>query len=193
MDKVKLLRQIFPNEDESFLEQCVPFVEEAISTLDERQQCVLQKKFSGETLRAIAPAIAKVCGGKPCDGISVTRVKQIGNRALRLLQQPDRIKILRGEIKASDFLDNIFKKEAEKETPSQELLSVAEKYKQSLIKDIEMSHRTRSCLEHAGIASIGDLVLKTKKEMAGIKNFGRKSLEELKDILWDRGLKFKDD
>ena len=192
MDKIKLLKAIFQDEaDEDVLKQYVPFVDEAISTLDERQQCVIQKRFGGETLRGIAPSIAKILGVNPCDGISAERVRQIEYKALKLLRQPSRKKILRGEISASDFINSTFiTKDTENKKLDAGLLDRSEQLKGLLIKDIELSCRTRNCLENASIDSVGDLILKSEKEMLCIKNLGRKSLNEIREILWELGLKF---
>ncbi len=48
--------------------------------------------------------------------------------------------------------------------------------------------RSYNCLKNANIKTIGDLVIKTESEMLKTKNFGRKSLNEIKDILAEMGL-----
>ena len=45
-----------------------------------------------------------------------------------------------------------------------------------------------NCLKNANIKSIGDLVTRSEAEMLKTKNFGRKSLNEIKDILSEMGL-----
>ncbi len=61
---------------------------------------------------------------------------------------------------------------------------------QRSVEDLELSVRSANCLKNAGINTIGELVQKTENEMLKTKNFGRKSLSEIKDILGEYGLTF---
>ena len=54
--------------------------------------------------------------------------------------------------------------------------------------DLELSVRSANCLKNARIRYIGDLVTKTEQDMLRTKNFGRKSLNEIKEILKTMGL-----
>ncbi len=56
------------------------------------------------------------------------------------------------------------------------------------IDELELSVRSSNCLENADIKYIGELVQKTENEMLRTKNFGRKSLNEIKEILSDMSL-----
>lgn len=56
------------------------------------------------------------------------------------------------------------------------------------IDEIELSVRSSNCLENANIKYIGELVSRSEAEMLRTKNFGRKSLNEIKEILTDMGL-----
>ena len=58
------------------------------------------------------------------------------------------------------------------------------------IEELELSVRSFNCLEAAGIKTIRDLVQKTESEMLKYRNFGRKSLNEIKNILKEMGLRF---
>ena len=58
------------------------------------------------------------------------------------------------------------------------------------VEELELSVRSSNCLRDAGIGTLGDLVRKTEAEMLKYRNFGRKSLQELVDILSDMGLTF---
>lgn len=58
------------------------------------------------------------------------------------------------------------------------------------VEELELSVRSANCLKNAGIKLIGELVTKTEAEMLKTQNFGRKSLNEIKDILNDMGLTF---
>jgi DNA-directed RNA polymerase subunit alpha len=56
------------------------------------------------------------------------------------------------------------------------------------VDELELSVRSYNCLKNANIKTIGDLVTKSEVEMLKTKNFGRKSLNEIKDILTEMGL-----
>ena len=66
-----------------------------------------------------------------------------------------------------------------------------EKLNENLIRgveELELSVRSANCLKNAEIRYIGDLVQRTEADMLKTKNFGRKSLNEIKEILVDMGL-----
>jgi DNA-directed RNA polymerase subunit alpha len=56
------------------------------------------------------------------------------------------------------------------------------------VDELELSVRSANCLQNANIRLIGELVQRTEAEMLKTKNFGRKSLNELKDVLGGMGL-----
>lgn len=56
------------------------------------------------------------------------------------------------------------------------------------VDSLELSVRAANCLENANIKFIGELVTRSESEMLKTKNFGRKSLNEIKDILSEMGL-----
>ena len=56
------------------------------------------------------------------------------------------------------------------------------------VEELELSVRSYNCLKNANIRTIRELVQKTEGEMLKTKNFGRKSLNEIKDILRTMGL-----
>ena len=56
------------------------------------------------------------------------------------------------------------------------------------VENLELSVRSANCLKNARIKYIGDLVTKTEQDMLKTKNFGRKSLNEIKDIIQQMGL-----
>jgi DNA-directed RNA polymerase subunit alpha len=73
-----------------------------------------------------------------------------------------------------------------------ELLSENPVFNTNLLKsvdELELSVRANNCLKNANIKTIADLVQKTEHEMLKTKNFGRKSLNEIKDILHSMGLR----
>ncbi len=58
------------------------------------------------------------------------------------------------------------------------------------VEELELSVRSSNCLRAAEIKTIGDLVRKSEAEMLKFRNFGRKSLKEIQDILGEMGLHF---
>jgi DNA-directed RNA polymerase subunit alpha len=58
------------------------------------------------------------------------------------------------------------------------------------VTELELSVRAANCLKNAGIATIGELVQKTEADMLDTKNFGVKSLNEIKEVLISMGLSF---
>ena len=56
------------------------------------------------------------------------------------------------------------------------------------VEEIELSSRAANCLKAARIKTIRELVVKRPEELMAVKNFGKKSLDEIKDRLKDMGL-----
>jgi len=56
------------------------------------------------------------------------------------------------------------------------------------VEELELSVRSYNCLKNANIQTIGDLVVRSEADMLKTKNFGRKSLNEIKEILESMGL-----
>ncbi len=56
------------------------------------------------------------------------------------------------------------------------------------VDEMELCVRSYNCLKNANIRTIGELVQKTEADMLKTKNFGRKSLNEIKEILTGMGL-----
>jgi DNA-directed RNA polymerase subunit alpha len=61
------------------------------------------------------------------------------------------------------------------------------------IEELELGVRSYNCLKRVGIETIGDLVTKTESELAAIPNFGKKSIEEVKETLAAQGLALRGD
>ncbi len=96
-------------------------------------------------------------------------------------------KILKGQLDIFINFDEVDEEEQhevveEKESVNENLLRQ--------VDDLELSVRSANCLKNAGINLIGELVQKTEAEMLKTKNFGRKSLNEIKEILAEMGLSF---
>ncbi|MFQ5442079.1 MAG: DNA-directed RNA polymerase subunit alpha [Thermodesulfobacteriota bacterium] len=83
--------------------------------------------------------------------------------------------------------------EEEEEEIHEEQVEVKQDFNENLFKtveELELSVRSANCLKNADIKYIGEMVQKTEQEMLRTKNFGRKSLNEIKGILRSMGLDF---
>ncbi|MFZ2509676.1 MAG: DNA-directed RNA polymerase subunit alpha [Gordonia sp. (in: high G+C Gram-positive bacteria)] len=60
------------------------------------------------------------------------------------------------------------------------------------IEDLEMSVRSYNCLKREGVHTVGELVGRTESDLLDIRNFGQKSIDEVKVKLYDLGLSLKD-
>jgi DNA-directed RNA polymerase subunit alpha len=76
------------------------------------------------------------------------------------------------------------------ETPETSISHAMENFP---IEELELGVRSYNCLKRVGIETIGDLVGKTENELAAIPNFGKKSIEEVKETLATQGLKLRGD
>ncbi|PLX83588.1 MAG: DNA-directed RNA polymerase subunit alpha [Desulfuromonas sp.] len=79
----------------------------------------------------------------------------------------------------------------EGEPAEEEAAEEARKINENLyrsVEELELSVRSANCLKNADIRLIGDLVQRSEAEMLKTQNFGRKSLNEIKDILAEMGL-----
>jgi DNA-directed RNA polymerase subunit alpha len=88
---------------------------------------------------------------------------------------------------------SIFINFEETEEPRQEMAVTEEQAKLNenlwrTVDELELSVRSANCLQNANIRYIGELVQKSEAEMLKTKNFGRKSLKEIKEILAEMGL-----
>ena len=61
------------------------------------------------------------------------------------------------------------------------------------IEELELGVRSYNCLKRVGIETIGDLVMKSENELGAIPNFGKKSIEEVKETLATHGLNLRGD
>ncbi|MBX9703750.1 MAG: DNA-directed RNA polymerase subunit alpha [Silvanigrellaceae bacterium] len=81
--------------------------------------------------------------------------------------------------------------EADDETHVPETVHVDARINENLYKsvdELELSVRAANCLENAGVRYVGELVTRSEGEMLKTKNFGRKTLNEIKDLLAEMGL-----
>jgi DNA-directed RNA polymerase subunit alpha len=93
-------------------------------------------------------------------------------------------KILKGQLQ-------IFINFDEEEEPIEEEEEAQEEWNENLFKtvdELELSVRSANCLQNANIKYIYELVEKTEADLLKTKNFGRKSLNEVKEVLTELGL-----
>ena len=87
------------------------------------------------------------------------------------------------------FIDSEDSVVEEVATESTEELSGIDAVLAKTIDELELSVRSANCLKNANIHTLRDLVRRSEKEMLETKNFGRKSLDEVQEILSDLGLR----
>ncbi|MBC62385.1 MAG: DNA-directed RNA polymerase subunit alpha [Zetaproteobacteria bacterium] len=95
-------------------------------------------------------------------------------------------KILKEQL--SSFINFDETDEVVEQEVSQDETPVPNEHLFKTVDALELSVRAANCLENANIKYIGELVTRTEAEMLKTKNFGRKSLNEIKDILMEMGL-----
>ncbi len=97
--------------------------------------------------------------------------------------------ILRDQLSIFTGVEDIPTVHVEEEKPKED--SSKPKFNENLLRridEIELSVRSSNCLENADMKYIGELAQKSENEMLRTKNFGRKSLNEIKEILGEMGL-----
>lgn len=110
-------------------------------------------------------------------------------------------KFLRAHVDLFQTLEEEVVEEENLPTHNEELVMVSQQKPEApqkghhdiLIKDLEFSVRSRNCLKKAGIQSLGELVDKKVSELLEIKNFGKKSLKEVREKLSQFNLSLPDD
>ena len=94
------------------------------------------------------------------------------------------------ELPNASFIEDDQSEEVEEEITEEE---VTDSNLSQTIEELDLSLRSFNCLKRAGYDTVGDIVDKSEAELKSIKNFGRKSLEEVKDKVHDMGLTLKDE
>ena len=77
---------------------------------------------------------------------------------------------------------------AAEEVPAEAGADQFQEYLNRSVEELELSVRSYNCLKNANIQTIGDLVVRSESDMLKTKNFGRKSLTEIREILTSMGL-----
>ena len=94
------------------------------------------------------------------------------------------------ELPNASFVEEDQSEEVEEEITEEE---VSDSNLDKTIEELDLSLRSFNCLKRAGYDTVGDIVDKTEAELKTIKNFGKKSLEEVKNKVHDMGLTLKDE
>ncbi len=81
-----------------------------------------------------------------------------------------------------------FQHQEEELAGAPEAESAMTRHLQTRVEDLDFSVRTMNCLRREGISIVGELVQRTESDLMAIRNFGRKSLQEVKDKLSGMGL-----
>jgi len=90
-----------------------------------------------------------------------------------------------------DVFDEVSREEIEFESESKEISEEQNRLRKLLnmsVNEIELSVRAANCLNNANITTVGELAMKSEQEMLKYRNFGKKSLNEIKDKLEQLGL-----
>jgi DNA-directed RNA polymerase subunit alpha len=96
-------------------------------------------------------------------------------------------KLVRDHLNIFINLDETADEQTDAQVETQQPGSLNENLDKS-VEELELSVRSYNCLKNANIRTIRELVQKTEGEMLKTKNFGRKSLNEIKEILHSMGL-----
>ena len=91
------------------------------------------------------------------------------------------------------FMDDKLKLVIEEENSVDKSAIHMEEILKKTVDELELSVRSANCLKVAGIKFIGELVTKSEPEMLKYRNFGKKSLKEISEILKGMGLSFNMD
>ena len=83
---------------------------------------------------------------------------------------------------------NFEEESASDDSPADASTDQYQEYLNRSVEELELSVRSYNCLKNANIQTIGDLVVRTEADMLKTKNFGRKSLNEIREILASMGL-----
>jgi DNA-directed RNA polymerase subunit alpha len=90
-----------------------------------------------------------------------------------------------------DVFDEVSQEDIEFESESKEVSEEQNRLRKLLnmsVNEIELSVRAANCLNNANITTVGELAMKSEQEMLKYRNFGKKSLNEIKDKLEQLGL-----
>lgn len=193
LDYRSLLCEIYdicsPNDAEEFIAARIDRVADAVATLDEREQCLISKRFpaNGEktTFAKASKEIVNLGHNRtPCEGLSTARTAEIFRTAINKLRGA-RNGIIEGNLTAQEFLNPPPKQKTKRWTRWH---GINETLATMDIDELRLSARSANCLRNANISTVGELVRVEPMDLLKIKNFGRKCLNEIRMILEERGI-----
>ncbi len=167
-------------------------IEEVLCTLTEREVQMLHKRFGLGTEKLMP---LEEIGQE--FGVTGERIRQIEAKSFRKLRHPSRSDRLRPFI--SNFGDwveiaNSLQKKVDSLSQEKERLLQRGDFQVEIatllrsIDNLELTVRAYSCLKWENIYLIGELVQQTEYELSKVPNLGRKSINEIKEVLASRGL-----
>jgi DNA-directed RNA polymerase alpha subunit len=133
-----------------------------------RAERIAKLRENGLTLRAIGEL----------EGVS-------GNRIMQILRQRQ-YRAKRSE--AREMEREALKKKLETAQAEHAELAVSSPFLSLMVGNLELSVRSANCLRNEYIVTLGDLVQRSEWELLRMPNFGRKSLNEIKEMLGEFGL-----
>ncbi len=174
----------------------IEFTEQALHSLMPREEACIRMRFG----IGREPMTPDQVGAHESFMVTRERVRQIEAKALSKFRHPSRSKPIRNCIVS---VGKLMKKcemlEKERERLQAEVAGLHEHIREARlaapprinhltifdksVDDLELTVRATNCLQYAGIRYIGELVQKSEAEMLKTKNFGRKSLKEIKGVL----------
>ena len=194
--KNDLLYQLVRMFDSTYRRDIIPpwqdntrqIIDEQLATLPPREEDVVRRRFGLNRKRM---SLGEV--GRDYD-VSRERIRQVEARALYKLRHPSRSKFL---LPLVSSIEEIVKEclllhrnqtgvLIRKASPAEQLITLEMLMRST--DELEVSVRTSNCLHNGNIRFIGDLIQVSEADLLRIKNFGHKSLNELKEILGEFGL-----
>ncbi len=187
------------------LEQSLAYV---LAGLSEREQSVIRAYFSEEKTYA---EIAR------CKNVTQERIRQILEKSMRKLRHPERIRFLIHGVKgvihqtSVDSAQNAISTRLERALSSiseishrlsaitgkeeySELSETCEGFNVSIpLDELNLSVRGYNCLKRTGMKTVSDITKLTKNELMRVRNLGKKSFEEVVDMVHKLGLKLADE
>ncbi len=166
MTKEEFLQEILGNDDGNFSEY-IHRLDEVIKSLSEREQLIVDGRSKGLTYKQCGLMLE----------VSTERARQIYFKVLRRLRHPTRARILKGISPPPPIEEP---KKLSELTP----LEIRSQH----TRDLELSVRSSNGLLNANILTIGELMDTPREKLAALRNIGRKSINEIKEILDDMDL-----
>ncbi len=174
----------------------ISVIERVLKTLNTREEKVLRMRFGfgearGMDLEEVAHDFE----------VTRERIRQIEAKALRRLRHPSRKKVLEVfSVPTQEIFSDVLQKIGQEKLAAELLECVQEAREREeenpqlfdvllrRVDELELNARTFHCLENHHIEYIFQLVLKTEREVLQFKNFGRKCLREIREVLGGIGL-----